>query len=125
MLLKKRSASQSGLEFEPGSYRDRTGRVFYDSGTVYRALNSVALDEWENLCAKRFFQRYQAAGKLVRTERLSDTETPEEEFGGGEWAAVLRHQRIPFISYPYEWSFGMLQDAALLHLELLDAAIDE
>ena len=40
-------------------------------------------------------------------------------------AAVLRHERVPFVSYPYEWSFGMLRDAALLHLELLEAALAE
>ena len=39
--------------------------------------------------------------------------------------ALLRHERIPFVSYPYEWSFGMLKDAALLQLELLLAALDE
>ena len=33
---------------------------------------------------------------------------------------MLRHERLPFISYPYEWTFGMLRDAALLHLDLLD-----
>jgi SAM-dependent methyltransferase len=43
----------------------------------------------------------------------------------GEWAAVLRHERIPFISYPYEWCFGMLRQAALLQLELIEAALAE
>ena len=38
---------------------------------------------------------------------------------------VLRHERIPFVSYPYEWPFGMLNDAALLQLDLLLAALDE
>src|SRR5690606_22540322 len=38
---------------------------------------------------------------------------------------VLRHERIPFISYPYEWTFSMLKDAARLHLDLLLAAVPE
>ena len=38
---------------------------------------------------------------------------------------MLKHQTVPFVSYPYEWSFGMLKDAGLLHLELLRAALDE
>ena len=38
---------------------------------------------------------------------------------------VLKHERIPFISYPYEWSFGMLKDAGLLQLELLLEALKE
>ena len=28
----------------------------------------------------------------------------------------MRHEKIPFISYPYEWSFEQLKSAALLHL---------
>ncbi len=35
------------------------------------------------------------------------------------------HERIPFVSYPYEWTFSMLKDAALLQLDLLLAALDE
>jgi SAM-dependent methyltransferase len=41
-----------------------------------------------------------------------------------EPAAVLRHERIPFVSYPYEWTFSMLKDTALLQLDLLLAALD-
>ena len=37
---------------------------------------------------------------------------------------MLKHARIPFISYPYEWPFGMLKDAALLHLKLMLSALD-
>ena len=37
---------------------------------------------------------------------------------------ALEHERIPFVSYPYEWTFSMLKDAALVHLDLLLAALD-
>jgi hypothetical protein len=42
-----------------------------------------------------------------------------------EPAGLLRHEAVPFVSYPYEWSWGMLRDAALLQLELLQAALRE
>lgn len=45
--------------------------------------------------------------------------------GGSAWAAYLKHDTIPYVSYPYEWTFGMLKDAALLHLELLVSALAE
>ena len=38
---------------------------------------------------------------------------------------LLRHERLPFVSYPYEWPFEMLKDAALLQLGLLDEALAE
>ena len=42
-----------------------------------------------------------------------------------QWEGVLTHRRLPFVSYPYEWCFGMLKDAALLQLELLREAFEE
>lgn len=104
---------------EPSSYRDRNGAIFYRDGKVLRALSPKALSDWEALSATRFFAPLVAKGRIVATERV-ETEAP-----GGEWAGVLSHARVPFISYPYEWSFGMLKDAALLHLELMKAALDE
>jgi hypothetical protein len=109
---------------EPGSFRDRTNRIFYRDGSVLRGLRGRALAEWEALSSTKFFDRLLREGKVVPTMRLG---------GGGlqnadelaSWAAVLRHERIPFVSYPYEWCFGMLKDAALLQLELLDAALEE
>lgn len=59
-------------------------------------------------------------GDVVGARRLDPAPAP-----AGGWAAVLEHPAIPFISYPYEWTFGMLKDAALLQLSLLEAALPE
>jgi len=109
---------------EPGSFRDRSARVFIQDGDVLRGLNDRALDQWNTLSATRFFRRFVDEGGLIPTERVQD---PRQSLLAveGEWAAVLRHERVPFVSYPYEWSFGMLRDAALLQLDLLLAALDE
>jgi hypothetical protein len=118
--------------FDAGSYRDREGRVFYgESGEVFRALGSRALREWEHLHASRFFQQALAEGKIVGTSAPGDVRRALELCAAadgspqGGWAGVLQHERIPFITYPYEWPFGMLQDAALLQLDLLQAALAE
>ena len=108
-------------DFEPGSFRDRTNRVFYRDGAVLRGLNPHAAQEWEALASKPFFQQFMTAGKLVRTEQIELAASPLAT--DEQWSVVLQHQPIPFISYPYEWSFSMLQDAALLTLELQDAAL--
>ena len=116
---------QESLRYEAGSYRDRDGRVFYGkSGDVYRALSPRALAEWNAVRATRFFSHAMSAGQIVRTDEIEPSDV-EIEIDGSAWAGVLRHETIPFVSYPYEWTFGMLKDAALLHLELLDAALDE
>ena len=56
--------------FEPGSFRDRTSRVFYQDGTVLRGLDSHAAQEWEALSTKPFFQQFMTAGKFVQTEQI-------------------------------------------------------
>jgi len=113
----------SKIESEQGSFRDRTGRVFYRDGAVFRCLTQRAADNWERLSRTRFFTELSAKGQLVATRRLD--EIPSELPDGGPWAAVLAHERVPFVSYPYEWSFGMLRDAALLQLDLLAVALAE
>ena len=108
------------VQLEPGSYRDRNGVVFYRDGRVFRGISAKALANWERLSTAAFFREQIALGSIVATSRT----LPELEAQlGGDWAAVLEHARIPFVSYPYEWTFGMLKDAALLHLDLLEAAL--
>jgi hypothetical protein len=60
----------------------------------------------------------------VRTEEVEGAETPPG-LRAEEYGAVLRHELIPFVSYPYEWTPGMLRDAALLTLDLILASLDE
>ena len=104
---------------EPGSYRDRNGAVFYANGAVYRGISDRALANWESLSAAPFFTDFVTQGKIVATEQAPSSLAS----AAGEWAAFLKHERIPFVSYPYEWPFSMLKDAALLHLELMLAAL--
>jgi len=109
---------------EPGSFRDRKARIFYRDEAVYRVLNAEAMKDWEALSATRFFAERQAQGQIVRTVQVEDDAALAAE-DGQAWAGVLRHDRVPFVSYPYEWPFSMLRDAALLHLDLLLAALSE
>ncbi len=91
---------------------------------MLRALSARGLEDFERLAETDLFARMQTEGKLVATERLDDP--PELRVGDDVPAsAVLRHERVPFVSYPYEWPFSMLRDAALLQLELLRAALAE
>lgn len=105
------------LPYDSGSFRDRGGRVVLSGGRVFRVLSADAAESWRALAASEFFQRRTADGSLIPTQ-----ETPLDALGqplDEPWTALLEHQRVPLVSYPYEWTFGMLQDAALLQLDLL------
>ncbi|MCW3818089.1 class I SAM-dependent methyltransferase [Micromonospora sp. DR5-3] len=109
--------SDTGVQAEPGSFRDPGNRVFHRNGEVLRGLDEGSAGDWRALAAADFFRDLLAAGKVCGTEEL--TPTPADL----PWAAVLRHERIPFVSHPYEWTYGMLRDAALLHLDVLRMAL--
>lgn len=100
---------------DPGSFRDPGGRVFRLGEKVLRSLQPSAAES---------FARAERAGvlrKLVDKGTLVDFAdvTHEASSLGIEGAeVVLSHPRIPFISYPYEWSFSLHKAAALAHLDL-------
>ena len=105
---------------EPASFRDPDSRVFYAAnGDVCRALSAAGLADWRRLSETTFFAKLVGEGRIVGSELV---DAPAELDG---YEAVLRHERIPFVSYPYEWCFGMLRDAALLQLDLVAAALAE
>ena len=106
---------------EPGSFRDPDSRVFREGDRILRALSASGEADWERLAATRFFAAAQAEGTIVRTERLDAVTAPV----GFEAAATLQHEAVPFVSYPYEWTFSMLRDAASMQLALLRAALGE
>lgn len=82
------------------------------SDAVYRALDEEAAADWRAL----------AASPLAGDPRIvATTEAAEAPEG---WSLLLRHERVPFVSYPYEWPFSLLKRAALLQLDLLAAAVE-
>lgn len=103
----------------PGSFRDPCGFVYRRDGVLYRQVNEPYRDEYLALKASGFFTELEEAGLLV--------EAPEDDLGlaaAPGAVAVLRPKPVSFVSYPYEWSFGMLKDAALLTLDLQWRALD-
>ena len=85
--------------------------MYSASGEVLRELSPRGREDWDALERTRFFRRALEDGRIVATEELEP--------------GLLRHERLPFVSYPYEWPFEMLRDAALLQLSLLDEALAE
>jgi SAM-dependent methyltransferase len=110
-------------QFEAGSCRDRSSSVLHHDGEIYRILRSPAVPGWTHLRDSQLFARRTADGSLVRTREVNPEEVGFTSPEGCE--ILLHHQRIPFISYPYEWSFSMLKDAARLTLDLLCEALEE
>ncbi|TDI37102.1 MAG: class I SAM-dependent methyltransferase [Acidobacteria bacterium] len=100
---------------DPGSFRDPASRIVHDGNRVLRLLDERGLEAWQALKATSFFEKAVADGRLIHTEETSDFPA--------DAAGALEHQRLSLITYPYEWTFSMLKDAALLQLDLLADAL--
>ena len=101
------------------SFRDPAGFVFSLDGVLYRQVNPVGRPDYDALMTSGLYERLVKAGDLVPHEEVSASTSP---YGGA--SAVLRPTRVAFISYPYEWSFSQLKDAALLTLRLQRSAVE-
>ncbi len=109
-------------DYDKGSFKDPEGRVFYSEGRVFRTLSASALARMRRLTESGDLQALIDAGLL-----LPCWLTPAGETGlaqGEVGAEVMEHAPIDVLTYPYEWSFTMLRDAALATLDLLEACLD-
>ena len=102
----------------PGSFRDPSGVVFTQDGDLYRQIQHVYAPQYRRLMDSGLYRTLVDGGLLVphaETERLP---------AGEDGYLVIRPERVPFISYPYEWSFSQLRDAALATLRIHEKALD-
>lgn len=102
----------------PSSFRDPSGFVFLQDGVLYRQVNLIYKEHYDRLLASGLYQ------DLVEQQLL----IPHKEVESGKPLSpqaykVLQPEPVPFVSYPYEWSFGQLKDAALATLRIERRAI--
>jgi hypothetical protein len=100
------------------SFRDPAGFVFRAAGVLHRAIRLPGLAHYDRLMSSGLYEELTAAGLLVPHQ-----EAPEHIEGREDVAKLIRPREVPFISYPYEWSFSQLQDAALATLEIEKRAL--
>lgn len=100
---------------EPGSFRDPGGRVFKSGERILRAIMETAVDNFAHASQSGVLRKLVDQGKLVD---FSDVTAEAPALGLEQASVLLSHPRIPFISYPYEWSFSLHKAAALFHLDL-------
>ena len=107
---------------DPGSFRDPSGAVFHLDGRVLRYLNPAGAEDFNALATSGLLEALIDRGALIPTRQLDPTEVPVPS--GFNPALVLEHDRVPFISYAYEWPFELLRTAALQYLESLRLCLD-
>src|SRR5262245_42904132 len=104
----------------PGSFRDPSGFVFFQDNLIYRQVNRVYKENYDQLMTSGLYKHLADAELLI-----PHNEVDMEEYGRSENTyKIIQPELIPFISYPYEWSFSQLKHAALLTLKIQKTSLD-
>lgn len=101
-----------------GSFRDPSGFTFVKGGSVFRQINKVGQSDYDFLLGSGLYDSLVDKGWLVPHKEV-DIGFPEFQIA----YKVIKPEEIPFISYPYEWCFSQLMDAALLTLDIQKKAV--
>ena len=96
---------------EHGSFRDPRGYVTEINGEICRVVNPVAFSDWDFLVSSGLLEELVSLGWLTSAKEIKAPPSIGE-------SRLLIHDRLKFISYPYEWSFSLLKAAALHHIDV-------
>lgn len=103
----------------PGSFRDPNGFLFTRDGALYRQINHSGREDFEYFLSSGLYNTLVENMLLIPHQKAAITpELPDLAF------QIIQPERIPFISYPYEWCFSQLKDAALVTLKIQRKALE-
>ncbi len=103
----------------PASFRDPSGFIFSLNGVIYRQINKSYQENYNLLIKSGLYNKLVSLGYLISHQevKLTNYQSPNAY-------KIIQPQKIPFISYPYEWCFSMLKSAALLTLGIQNIALE-
>ena len=101
------------------SFRDPSGFMFYYQGSLYRQINAIYKKHYDYLINSGLFKTL-VKNKLI----IAHQEITAENIGSSKAYKIIKPDLIPFISYPYEWCFSQLKDAALTTIKIQKTALE-
>lgn len=100
-------------QLEPASFRDPSGFLFSRDGILYRQINTQYKKDYDHLMGSGAYNELVGRGWLIPHEEVQ-VENADTSLA----YKIIKPHQLDFISYPYEWAFGQLKDAALLTLKI-------
>src|SRR5882724_837842 len=103
----------------PASFRDPSGFVFRAGNNIYRQVNQYYSGQYKMLMSSGLYNHLLKKGQLIHHTEVQENLTQQQE-----WYATLVPDTVDYITYPYEWCFDQLKDAALLTLNILRTSLE-
>ena len=97
-------------KIETSSFRDPSGFVYYKNGKVCRHIDKTYSDNYCLFIKSGIYKKLLEKKMIISHKKISNSE--------------IEVEKVPFISYPYEWTFSQLKDAALLTLAIEKIALE-
>lgn len=113
------SLSADGLH--AGSFRDPAGHMLTHGGKLYRQVNHLGKQDYDHLLSSGLYDTLVAAGLMVAHKEVP---IPKNLVPDTIRYKLIQPTNVPFISYPYEWTFLQLKQAALTTLRILKIALE-
>jgi ribosomal protein L11 methylase PrmA len=104
---------------DPSSFRDPSGFLFYRNDAIYRSINHIYKENYDQLMHSGLYKTLIDAELLIPHEEVGT-----EDSLSGEAYKIIKPEQLPFISYPYEWCFSQLKDAALTTLSIQKQSLE-
>jgi len=102
------------------SFRDPSGFLFHSQGKLYRQVNYSYQADYEKLMTSGLYEQLTRSGAMIDHQEAD----PSLAFDPGQAYKVIQPRPIGFVSYPYEWCFGELKEAALLTLAIARRSLE-
>ena len=103
----------------PASFRDPSGFLFTMENEIYRQVNKIYKENYDHFISSGLYETLVQSGLLIPHQE-ADMDFPDPDSG----YRILKPEKVSFISYPYEWCFSQLKDAALTTLRIQKTALD-
>ena len=103
-----------------GSFRDPSGFMFKHEGKLYRQVNQKYHEEYDLLMNSGLYDQLNKSRTLVAHKEVALDLAPRPEIA----YKVIQPEIVDFISYPYEWCFNQLKDAAILTLAIARRSLE-
>jgi hypothetical protein len=113
------SVSHSSIQAESSSFRDPSGFLFRQDGVLYRQVNQLYRQNYDQLMQSGLYEDLVRRRLLIpHQEAAIQSPQPDAAY------KIIQPEPVAFISYPYEWSFGQLKDAALTTLKIQKRSLE-
>ena len=93
---------------DPASFRDPSGYIFHENNVIYRMINPLYMPQYTHLMNSGLYEALLKAKLIVSHEEIENSNE----------GIIIRPEKIPYVSYPYEWCFSQYTDAAIVTLRV-------